>query len=58
MTSARGHLVLVVGPSVAGKDTLIDFARAQLQSDPDFHFARRVITVVHHSDFDSLEVAG
>lgn len=44
MTSARGHLVLVVGPSGAGKDTLIDFARAQLGSDANFHFARRIIT--------------
>ncbi|WP_420965371.1 phosphonate metabolism protein/1,5-bisphosphokinase (PRPP-forming) PhnN [Bradyrhizobium sp. B120] len=44
MTFARGHLVLVVGPSGAGKDTLIDFARAQLQPDPCFHFVRRIIT--------------
>lgn len=44
MTSARGHLVLVVGPSGAGKDALIDFARAQLGCDPNFHFVRRIIT--------------
>lgn len=45
MTStARGQLVLVVGPSGAGKDTLIDYARAWLRSDPDFHVVRRVIT--------------
>ncbi|WFU33663.1 DUF1045 domain-containing protein [Bradyrhizobium brasilense] len=31
-------------PSGAGEDTLIDFARAQLQSDPCFHFVRRIIT--------------
>jgi len=44
MTSARGHFVLVVGPSGAGKDSLIDYARLRLQSDPDFHFVRREIT--------------
>ncbi|MCP3418651.1 phosphonate metabolism protein/1,5-bisphosphokinase (PRPP-forming) PhnN [Bradyrhizobium brasilense] len=44
MTTARGQLVLVVGPSGAGKDTLIDYARAHSESGPCFHFVRRVIT--------------
>jgi phosphonate metabolism protein PhnN/1,5-bisphosphokinase (PRPP-forming) len=37
-------LVAVVGPSGAGKDTLMGIARAQLEGDPRFVFARRAIT--------------
>jgi ribose 1,5-bisphosphokinase len=39
-----GRLVLVVGPSGAGKDTLINKARAALAGDKRFHFVRRVVT--------------
>jgi len=40
----RGVLVLVVGPSGAGKDTLIEAAKRALGDDARFHFVRRVIT--------------
>jgi ribose 1,5-bisphosphokinase len=39
-----GRLVLVVGPSGAGKDTLIDLARDACAGDAKVVFARRVVT--------------
>lgn len=41
---ASGTLYLIVGPSGAGKDTLIDGVRTALAGSPDYVFARRVIT--------------
>ena len=40
----RGGFVLVVGPSGAGKDTLINLARRALGSEPRLTFPRRVVT--------------
>ncbi|MCA6119351.1 phosphonate metabolism protein/1,5-bisphosphokinase (PRPP-forming) PhnN [Bradyrhizobium sp. WSM 1738] len=39
-----GKLVLVVGPSGAGKDTLLGLARTACADDPNVVFARRVVT--------------
>jgi ribose 1,5-bisphosphokinase len=42
--AGRGRLVLVVGPSGAGKDSLIAWCRERLAGDPSVIFPRRVIT--------------
>ena len=50
-------LVLVVGPSGAGKDTLINAAREALAGDRRFAFPRRVVTrpaVAALEDHDSV----
>jgi ribose 1,5-bisphosphokinase len=51
-----GKLTVVVGPSGAGKDTLITLMRAQYQNDADIVFPRRVVTrlVSVGEDHDSL----
>ncbi|MBL4599551.1 MAG: phosphonate metabolism protein/1,5-bisphosphokinase (PRPP-forming) PhnN [Rhizobiaceae bacterium] len=62
-----GTLFAVVGPSGAGKDTLIDLARQLLEGDGKWHFARRHITrgvdtvgenhiVVDEREFEALSV--
>jgi ribose 1,5-bisphosphokinase len=43
-----GRLVLVVGPSGAGKDTILGSARATCATDESIVFARRVVTRPSH----------
>ena len=66
-TGKIGILVLVVGPSGAGKDSLIDGARETLRGDPSVHFVRRAVTrlaagedhdTVTSAEFDRAERAG
>ena len=50
--------MLVVGPSGAGKDTLLDLAKASHKNNPDIIFARRVITrEPMGEDHDTLDEA-
>lgn len=54
---ATGALALVVGPSGAGKDTLINAARSALAGDDRFVFTRRVVTRASHEaseDHDAI----
>jgi ribose 1,5-bisphosphokinase len=65
----RGIMVVVVGPSGAGKDTLMALASEHFHGRPDVHFVRRVITrngdaggedhlSVSNQGFVSMEQAG
>lgn len=52
-----GHLVLVVGPSGAGKDSVLRGAAQTFKDDPKYVFPRRIITRVANvaaEDHDSL----
>lgn len=56
----KGCFVAVVGPSGAGKDTIMDGARMALAGDARFHFVRRIVTrpqMPGTEDHDSLDEA-
>ncbi|MEO0978759.1 MAG: phosphonate metabolism protein/1,5-bisphosphokinase (PRPP-forming) PhnN [Pseudomonadota bacterium] len=50
-----GRMVLVVGPSGAGKDTLMSALRERLKDRQDVHFARRAITRACDPDAEDHE---
>jgi ribose 1,5-bisphosphokinase len=65
----QGTMIVVVGPSGAGKDSLINGARAYFRDDPRVGFVQRVITraadgetedhqSVSMSEFAAMETAG
>lgn len=52
-----GRLVLVVGPSGAGKDTLLRLAQMACVDDHDIVFPRRVVTRASSADEDNIAVS-
>lgn len=55
----QGALIVVVGPSGAGKDSLINYARERLAMDPTILFVRRAVTRPRDGvteDHDSLSL--
>jgi ribose 1,5-bisphosphokinase len=52
-----GRLVLVVGPSGAGKDTLLGLAKAACGDDPNVVFPRRIITREASASEENEEVS-
>jgi ribose 1,5-bisphosphokinase len=56
-TIGPGRLVLVVGPSGAGKDTLLGLAKAACADDSGIVFARRVVTREPSASEDNEQVS-
>lgn len=67
--NTAGIMVVVVGPSGAGKDTLMNLAARHFAGRSDIHFVRRIITrdgdagnedhrSVSDADFDAMEQDG
>ena len=55
-----GTVFVIVGPSGSGKDTLINWLRAELQDRREIQFVRRIVTRPSdkgHEDHDTMELA-
>lgn len=52
-----GRLVLVVGPSGAGKDTLLRLAQTACADDHDIVFPRRIVTRASSADEDNIALS-
>lgn len=52
-----GRLVLVVGPSGAGKDTLLRLAQAACADDHEIVFPRRIVTRASSADEDNIALS-
>ncbi len=55
-----GKLIVVVGPSGAGKDSVVRYAMTKFKNNPQFIFPRRVITRnadVASEDHDTMDVS-
>ncbi len=52
-----GRLILVVGPSGAGKDTLLGFAKTSCAEDAGIIFPRRVVTRAASSSEDNIALS-
>ena len=55
--AATGIFVAVVGPSGAGKDSIMRVAAAAFAGDYTVHFARRIVTRISNSDEDHDSVS-
>jgi ribose 1,5-bisphosphokinase len=53
-----GRMILVIGPSGAGKDTLLGLAKAACADDDGIVFARRVVTRESSSFEDNAQLSG
>ncbi len=56
MTNGRGRLVLVVGPSGAGKDSILQYAKDRFAGNDAFLFPRRLITRMSDATEDHVSI--